>query len=150
MNIVQRGNPNIMSQIQKGAKAVSESKGLSKPLYDTTPPKKDTSVLPNNINEMFGGSVNSDMVSNSITITKPVNYKVSENKIDYESSMITRVLNTLDTLSDTKEYFNAIQDLMALYVSGKLDDRILSRISDEDMNEIKGILREFKYIIDSH
>ena len=38
---------------------------------------------------------------------------------------------------------------MALYVSGKLNDRILARISDEDLNEIKGILNEFKGIIDN-
>ena len=146
MQLIQRGNPNIMKSIQKGAKAISESNGLAKPMFSQTS-QKDTSPLPNNINEMFG-NVNSNLVSNDISVQKPVQ-KVSESNIDYESSMITRVLNTLDTLSDTKEYFNAIQDLMALYVSGKLNDRILARISDEDLNEIKGILNEFKDIIDN-
>ena len=146
MEIIQRGNPNIMQNIRKGAKAISESNGLAKPMF-AQPVKKDSSPLSNNISEMFGGT-NSNLVSNTVSVSQPVQ-RVSESKIDYESSMITRVLNTLDTLSDTKEYFNAIQDLMALYVSGKLNDRILARISDEDLNEIKGILNEFKDIIDN-
>ena len=147
MEIIQRGNPNIMKNIQKGAKAISESNGLAKPMF-SNPAEKDTSPLPNNINEMFSSTTNANLVSNDVSVKQQVQ-RVSESKIDYESSMITRVLNTLDTLSDTKEYFNAIQDLMALYVSGKLNDRILARFSDEDLNEIKGILNEFKGIIDN-
>ena len=159
MNIIQRGNPSIMSKIQKSAKAISESNGLATPMYQQNQNgiRRDTSPLPNNINEMFGAgnsAVDSNLVSGRVTIMDnagPVQQKSQRSSnIDYESSMITRVLNTLDTLSDTKEYFNAIQDLLALYVSGNLNDKILSRISSEDLSEIKSILREFKYIIDSY
>ena len=150
MNLIQRGNPNIMKNIQKGAKALSESNGLAQPMF-SQPARKDTTPLPSNISEMFGSGVraNANLVSNDVSVAKPVQ-QVRESKIDYESSMMQRVLNTIDTLSDTKEYFNAIQDLMALYVSGNLNDAVLSRISNEDMREIKAILREFKSIIDSY
>ena len=150
MNLIQRGNPNIMKNIQKGAKALSESNGLAQPMF-SQPAQKDTTPLPSNISEMFGSGVraNANFVSNDVSVAKPVQ-QIRESKIDYESSMMQRVLNTIDTLSDTKEYFNAIQDLMALYVSGNLNDAVLSRISNEDMREIKAILREFKSIIDSY
>jgi hypothetical protein len=154
MEIVQRGNPSIMSKIRESAKAVSESKGLDKPLYqNATQMSRSAQSLPSNISEMFGSSnsVDSNLSSRRVSIKDDVIKSTnSTKKIDYESSMITRVLTSLDTLSDTKEYFNAIQDLLALYVSGNLDDKVLSRISLEDLSEIKSILREFKYIIDSY
>lgn len=150
MNVIQRGNPSIMSKIRENAKAVSVASGYDKPLLVSgNTPVRDTTPIPGNITEMFNGT-NSNLVSNTVSPVKQPTFIGESNKVDLGKSMIERVYNNLDTLSDTKEYFNAIQDLLALYVSGNLNKDVLSRISDEDMREIKGVVREFKAIIDAY
>ena len=69
---------------------------------------------------------------------------------NFEHMLYDRLTESIESVGETKEYFNATSSLFTLYALGKLNENVMDSISREDIREIKGIIREFKSIIDSY
>lgn len=173
MNINQRGmgNTNILKQIQEASKQVSQQTGMDKAMQlFPEQPKVDESKLgaaasmgfnkvgiPDNTQQILQEMINSgassrptqsQVVESSVSST-PVQ-SVGSMKFDFTRSYMDRLIDNIELLSSTKEYFNALQSLLSLYALGYLDDNVLDKLSREDLKEIKGIVREFKSILDEY
>lgn len=131
MDIIQRGNPNILKSIQQKAKQVSESSGISQSMSVTNPIKPSYPEA---------GAYVSIQKKNQVPVTESFP----------EKRLVDRLMESVETLSSTKEYFNAVSSLFTLYAMGKLTEGVIDTISREDLREIKGIIREFKGTIDSY
>ena len=159
--IPMRGSPDLLKSIQKGAKSVSESRGISSPVEERIPEggaynsiRRTQEALSEKINSQVthtfgniapvGQNNTAGFVAYSDT-NRVVNKPVSDN---VGFNYLTRLYDSLYTLSDTKEYFNAVSSLFSLYAMGKLDDGVFSHMSRDDIREIKGIVREFKSMLD--
>lgn len=166
MNISQRGtgNTNILKEIREASKKVSEEIGLSESMrIFPEQPKIDESKLgaaasiqkmniPQEQQQMLQGMFGSlrEPVQESNVQSVPQVKGSGQVKFDFIKSASERLIDNIDMLGATKEYFNALQSLLSLYALGYLDDTVLDKISREDLKEIKGILREFKSIIDEY
>lgn len=135
---IQRGNTDIMKSIQKKAKQVSEARGFS-----STPSNVSTAYVEKVAYE--AGAFASMNRRNSVHNT-PVAHSISIP----EKMLVNRLLESVETLSSTKEYFNATSSLFTLYATGSLTDGIMESISKSDLKEIKGIVKEFKSMLDSY
>lgn len=141
MEIIQRGNPSLMKSIQMGAKKVSESKGISGNILAEKQP----------INPQIpeaGAFASMQRMKNANTVREN---SISKNEnISSEKRLYERLTESVETLPMTKEYFNATSSLFTLYTMGKLTEGLMDSLSREDLREIKGIIREFKSVIDSY
>ena len=150
MNIIQRGNPGILKKIQEEAKKVSVANGINKET-----PKQTV---------MEGGAYNSirkqfsSNFTNNVSVKEPVippqptpvntfNGKVSYN---FDKNYFGRLEDSIHTVGATKEYYNAVQALFSLYSVDKLSDNTLGSLNVEDLNEIKGIVRDFLNLLNSY
>lgn len=144
-----------MKAIQQEAKKISESNGIAQPMIQQPKVVEGGAAasisrmnLPNNVqtqmNEMFG-SVQQQSVTPSVSSVGSGNIK-----FDFTKSALERLIDSIELSTVTKEYVNTTQSLFSLYALGYLDESILDKLSREDIKEIKGILREFKSIIDSY
>lgn len=141
-----RGSLELLKAIQSGAKKVSVSNGISLP--ETKTPEVS----------LQGGAAYSlqklQQPSSQPLTTPSVNPIVEAplqgvKRFDFEKSLNSRVIESIETLSSSKEYFNALQSLITLYAIGSLTEGVMRKITNEDLNELKGILNEFKSILDS-
>lgn len=153
MKLVNRGNPSIMKDIANKAKAISESNGLSKIGGITPAPVQEggayasmmamrraqnnpqpTPILPN--------------VPGSGQTIPSVGVNLSEGVLG--KKLQERLLESVETLSTTKEYFNATSSLFTLYSMGMLTEGVMQTISEEDLKEIKALIKEFKLGLDKY
>lgn len=132
---MQRGGKDLLKSIQMKAKQVSESSGMSERMSLTSTPK--VSPMPDT------GAYASIKKMNSTSVT-PIQ------ESGYEKKLKDRLLESVETLGVTKEYFNATSSLFTLYTMGALTESVMDSLSMEDIREIKGIIREFKSVIDSY
>ena len=171
MNLSQRGtgNTNILKEIREASKKISVETGLAESMrIFPEQPKIDESKLgaaaslglnkkasipqeqQDMLQSMFGSSgsgVNES--SNERQVSGQVRSSGSI-KFDFTKSSIDRLVDNIEMLNTTKEYFNALQSMLSLYALGYLDNNVLDKLSREDLKELKGILREFKSIIDEY
>lgn len=157
--IIQRGNPSIMKAIQQEAKTISESNGIAQPVIKPQVVEGGAAAsikrmnMPSNIqnqmNEMFGSNaqVAPGMSVGNVSVATNTSGNL---KFDFTKSALERLLDSVELSTVTKEYVNTTQALFSLYALGYLDDTVLDKLSREDINEIKGIVREFKSILDSY
>lgn len=158
MNINQRGtgNKNILKEIQQASKMVSQRTGLAEAMrIFPDQPKVDESKLgaAASLGLNKRASVNESQQREIESMFSSAQSRGSGNgtiKFDLTKSAVNRILSDIDSLNVTKEYFNAIQSLLSLYALGSLDNTVLDRMNREDINEVRGILREFKSILDSY
>ena len=173
------GNANILRKIQQASKKVSQELGYDKSMQVfAEQPKINESKLgaaaslgmTNNISQVFDiQSRLQEMISsganqsmNRVPDSKQYNQFVQETaitptinnsgnvKFDLTRSVLDRLIDNIEMLSTTKEYFNAVQSMFSLYALGYLDDVVFDKLSREDLKEIKGIVREFKSILDEY
>lgn len=138
MNIVQRGNPNILKSIQESSKAVSERLGYSgmsvfsdvrqRPQYPTTSPP------PRNVTEHFMSEPMRTQNTPSHN-TRPFNF---------EKRALSQIYESIESLPTTREFFNAAQSLFTLYAMDSLTPEVLRQISPQDLHEIKSVVHEFE------
>lgn len=136
---IQRGNTDIMKSIQRKAKQVSEARGISS--AQTHNVAQNISL--DSVMHEAGAFASMNRRNN------PVHTPVSNAPI-HEKKLMDRLLESVETLESTKEYFNAVSSLFTLYAMGSLTEGVMGSISESDMREIKGIVREFKSMIDSY
>lgn len=150
--IASRGNPDLLKSIQRSAKAVSESRGIAKKEVPVPEGgafnslKRTQESVADKINNQINSFMGNMGVQSSSTVNNPSQIRVIKENQQFD--YINRLYESVYTLHDTKEYFNAISSLFSLYAMGKLDESVFSNMSREDMREIKGIVREFKSILD--
>lgn len=152
MALTQRGNPNLLKSIQQSAKKVSESNGISVVNNSNQVVERRTAnPVPLNEEEIMKQVGNymspTQQTYNTPTMRQPVRENVG---YDFQKALLDRLTESVQTVGDTKEYFNAVSSLFTLYAMGKLNEGVLNHISREDLREIRGIIREFKGIIDTH
>ena len=148
MVISQRGNPNLLKSIQQGAKKVSEANGISSSGNRSVQRENYTPVPLNE--EQISRQISSYMSPVPVTMNNAIQKPVRENGYDFQRILFDRLTESVQTVGETKEYFNAVNSLFTLYALGKLDEGVLNQINREDLREIRGIIREFKGIIDTH
>lgn len=147
MDVIQRGNPGIMRSIQQKAKQISESNGMASvgSIANAKPPE----MAPQ------GGAYATMMKAkeSSTPSSAPSRDRISVNERisspNPDRRLMDRLLESVETLSYSKEYFNATSSLLTLYAMGKLTEGVLNTLSREDLREIKGIIREFKETLDN-
>lgn len=166
MNISQRGsgNTNLLREIQQASKKVSQETGLAEAMkIYPDPVKVDESKLgaaaslglnkrariSEDAQKMLQGMFSSP-VSGSRIKESGITGDSGNIKFSFAKSSLNRLIDDIELLSNTKEYFNALQSLISLYAMGYLDSAVLDKIPREDLNEIRGILREFKAILDEY
>ena len=143
----QRGNPNLLKELQAGAQKVSEQKGIRQ-VEKKSPIQEGGAFnsIQRQLQEQMGKFAPTSSISVSIPSQRPV--QLSEGYLG--GKLLERLNESVETLGTTKEYFNATQSLFTLYTLGKLNEGLMNTISREDLREIKGIVREFKSVIDSY
>ena len=158
MNVSQRGsgNTNILKEIQKASKEVSQSLGFDKSMqiFKDNGNVSESAGAYNSIKKIqipgFEEKL-SMFKSTPLNESLPSNEKTSGRvKFDFTKSSINRIMESIESVSSTKEYVNTIQSLLSLYAMGYLDSTVLGKLPREDLNEIKGILKEFTSIIDGY
>lgn len=151
--IIQRGTPNLLKSIQQSAKKVSESKGISESMSLNGNVRPSTpeagayaSIQKMNIPET--GAFASMQRVNATPVPGPSN--VVPRRMNESKLLKDRLFESVETLGTTGEYFNAASSLLTLYALGELTEGVLNTMSREDLNEVRGIIREFKGILDSY
>lgn len=146
---MERGNPNLLKALREGAKKVSESNGISDMTItgkSQINPLKDSMTLQTN----EAGAYASIQRINQITVPKDSAKSISVNENVRYVPIEQRLFESVETLGDTKEYYNAVSSLFTLHTLGKLNEGLMDSISRDDLREIKSIIREFKDAIDSY
>ena len=156
MNYINRGGKSILSAIREGAKHVSEQNGIANMKL------VDDATVKNSIQEAFGHIPNSFDTSqvpftNSYTqvqstidpVIRNSTSNVSLNTNAFEDKLVNKLQKCVETLSDTGEYYNAVDALFTLYTMGALTDGVVDSITRRDLKEIKSIVSEFKDLVDS-
>ena len=146
MEIIQRGNPNILKSIQKSAKKVSESNGLSN---TSIVDPRSISPIPVSIPE-GGAFASMQKLKQTNEVQRSSNNRMNIFENVAEKRLKERLLESVETLGATKEYFNAASSLFTLYAMGELTEGVMSSLDKEDLCEIRGIIKEFKNAIDSY
>ena len=147
MNIIQRGNPGILKKIQEEAKKVSVANGINK---ETPKQPVIEGGAYNSIKRQFSSNF-----TNNVSVKEPVipPQPTPINKVvnyNFDKNYFGRLEDSIHTVGATKEYYNAIQALFSLYSVDKLSDNTLGSLSVEDLNEIKGIVRDFLNLLNSY
>ena len=149
MNIIQRGNPGILKKIQEEAKKVSVANGINK---ETPKQPVMEGGAYNSIKKQFSSNfTNNVSVKEPVIQPTPINPTV--NKVvnySFDKNYFGRLEDSIHTVSATKEYYNAVQALFSLYSIDKLSDATLGSLTVEDLNEIKGIVRDFLNLLNSY
>ena len=162
-----RGNTELLKNIQMGAKKVSERNGLaSLGVVKQTQPvqeggayasiqkmNKQVNTIPNSV--IDSALARSGFFKESAVPSTNHSESVSNNVIFsgsniLENRLLSRLCESVETLGVTKEYFNAVSSLFTLYTMDSLNESLMDSISREDLREIKGIIREFKSAIDAY
>ena len=154
MNVVNRGNTNLLKAIQQGAKQVSMKNGIAEQSL------VDDSLVKSRVEEAFGSIPNStethsmsnqSIFTNTMTRIDPRvsvnNPKISSN--DFKDTLVFKLQKSIETLAETGEYYNAVDSLFTLYTMGALTDGVVDSITRRDLKEIKAIVNEFKDTVDS-
>lgn len=165
MNYINRGGKSILSAIREGAKHVSEQNGIAnmKLVDDATvknsiqeafghiPNSSDTSQVPFTNSYTQVQSTIDPVIRNSTSSvgTKSTISNVSLNTNAFEDKLVNKLQKCVETLSDTGEYYNAVDALFTLYTMGALTDGVVDSITRRDLKEIKSIVSEFKDMVDS-
>lgn len=68
----------------------------------------------------------------------------NSSKTEIPMNLYKRCLNDIQALEYNAEYSSAIQALFTLYITNNLTEEVIFSISEEDMNEILSILRDFR------
>lgn len=145
MNIIQRGNPGILKKIQEEAKKVSVANGINK---ETPKQPVIEGGAYNSIKRQFSSNF-----TNNVSVKEPVIQPTPINKVvnyNFDKNYFGRLEDSIHTVGATKEYYNAIQALFSLYSVDKLSDNTLESLNVEDLNEIKGIVRDFLNLLNSY
>ena len=147
MNIIQRGNPGILKKIQEEAKKVSVANGINK---ETPKQPVIEGGAYNSIKRQFSSNF-----TNNVSVKEPVipPQPTPINKVvnyNFDKNYFGRLEDSIHTVGATKEYYNAIQALFSLYSVDKLSDNTLGSLNVEDLNEIKGIVRDFLNLLNSY
>lgn len=149
-DVILRGSKNIMKAIKEGAAEVSKANGINTMSIPTPTPQGGAAY---SLQRMQNPSTDMTPIKEMFANTMPqAPEKVdvySQRKFDFEKSMSSRLIESLETLSTSKEYFNALQSMITLYASGNLTEGVMKKITEDDLSEIKGILNEFKSVLDS-
>ena len=151
--IPMRGSPDLLKSIQRGAKSVSENRGISQKEVPVPEGgafnslKRTQESVANKISSQVNSFMgNMNVQGNSHTASSQSNTRIIQENVKFD--YMSKLYESIYTLQDTREYFNAISSMFSLYAMGKLDESVFSNLSREDMREIKGIVREFKSILD--
>lgn len=173
--IAQRGNPSLLKAIREGASKVSHMNGVSDGSLGTVHhedtsyiPRRESHAVPLNEDAIMGQIQNMSgqasqtrqigltpanqvplMTQPSVSTNRQQSYRVQESvPYNFQKKLLDRLTESVETVADTKEYFNATSSLFTLYAMGKLNESVLNKINEEDLREIRGIIREFKGILD--
>ena len=155
MKFVNRGGTSVLSAIREGAKHVSEQNGIATmKLVDDSAVKHSIEeafgVMPNSTNTMSSQTPFTNSVTPQSTINSRVEGKGSVNVSNaFEDKLVNKLQKCVETLSDTGEYYNAVDALFTLYTMGALTDGVVDSITRRDLKEIKSIVSEFKDLVDS-
>ncbi len=152
MNIIQRGNPGILKKIQEEAKKVSVANGINK---ETPKQPVIEGGAYNSIRKQFSSNfTNSVSVKDDVIYPKynpaPVSTFNSKVSYNFDKDYFGRLEDSIHTVGATKEYYNAVQALFSLYSVDKLSDNTLGSLNLEDLNEIRGIVRDFLNLLNSY
>lgn len=155
MKFVNRGGTSVLSAIREGAKHVSEQNGIATmKLVDDSAVKHSIEeafgVMPNSTNTMSSQTPFTNSVTPQSTINPRVEGKSGVNVSNaFEDKLVNKLQKCIETLSDTGEYYNAVDALFTLHTMGALTDGVVDSITRRDLKEIKSIVKEFKDIVDS-
>ena len=146
--IANRGNPLLLKSLQASAKQVSKQNGISN-LNVIGESKIQVKPINNaQLDYNSTGAYASMMKKNNTVSSESIIKETSS--YNFEHMLYDRLTESIESVGETKEYFNATSSLFTLYALGKLNENVMDSISREDIREIKGIIREFKSIIDSY
>lgn len=142
--IAERGTPGLLKALREGAKEVTDHNNLGVNRNVNIP---ETSTQGGAFYSMRGSYTGDRTVKESQTS----GYKtpIKENK-SFNVSLLSRLYESVQTVHETKEYYNAVSSLLTLYAIGKLDESAFDNMTREDIREIKGIIRDFKSTIDMY
>lgn len=147
MNIVQRGNPGILKKIQEEAKKVSISNGINK---ESPKPVIREGGAYNSIRSQYQPNFTNNYTVLSNDTVKKDEKPVSSVEYTFNIDYFKSIEDSIHTLNFTKEYYNAVHALFTLYSVDKLSDNVLRSLRDEDLNEIKSIVKEFMNLLNSY
>ena len=147
MNIVQRGNPSILKKIQEEAKKVSISNGINR---ESPKPVIREGGAYNSIRSQYQPNFTNNYTVLSNDTVKKDEKPVSNVEYTFNIDYFKSIEDSIHTLNFTKEYYNAIQALFTLYSVDKLSDNVLRSLREEDLNEIKSIVKEFMNLLNSY
>ena len=146
--IANRGNPLLLKSLQASAKQVSKQNGISN-LNVIGESKIQVKPINNAQLDYNSTGAYASMMKKSNTVSSESIIKETSS-YNFEHMLYDRLTESIESVGETKEYFNATSSLFTLYALGKLNENVMDSISREDIREIKGIIREFKSIIDSY
>ena len=146
--IANRGNPSLLKSLQASAKQVSKQNGISN-LNVIGESKIQVKPINNTQLDYNSTGAYASMMKKNNTVSSESIIKETSS-YNFEHMLYDRLTESIESVGETKEYFNATSSLFTLYALGKLNENVMDSISREDMREIKGIIREFKSIIDSY
>lgn len=143
----QRGNPVLLKRLQERAKQVSQSNGISDFSIQGNSQINTKPIIDNYSN--MGGAYNSLMNRNkqSVVENRSINNS-SSGAFDFEKRYYSRLMESVQMVKDTKEYFSATSALFDLYAMDKLTEGVVNTLSIEDLREIKSIVRDFKSVLE--
>ena len=146
--IANRGNPLLLKSLQASAKQVSKQNGISN-LNVIGESKIQVKPINNTQLDYNSTGAYASMMKKNNTVSSESIIKETSS-YNFEHMLYDRLTESIESVGETKEYFNATSSLFTLYALGKLNENVMDSISREDIREIKGIIREFKSIIDSY
>jgi len=115
MKFVNRGGTSVLSAIREGAKHVSEQNGIATmKLVDDSAVKHSIEeafgVMPNSTNTMSSQTPFTNSVTPQSTINPRVEGKSGVNvSTAFEDKLVNKLQKCIETLADTGEYYNAVQ-----------------------------------------
>ena len=146
--IANRGNPLLLKSLQASAKQVSKQNGISN-LNVIGESKIQVKPINNTQLDYNSTGAYASMMKKNNTVSSESIIKETSS-YNFEHMLYDRLTESIESVGETKEYFNATSSLFTLYALGKLNENVMDSISREDIREIKGIIREFKSIIHSY
>lgn len=146
----------LKMQREKEQKSMADT--MNVPVNKPIPPytvneKKEierNSVVNSRVNENSDNNITSGISSSNNIGINTVQAHDSIDELFYKKTLYVIMLETIKTLKDTKEYYNATNALFTLFMLGKLNEGLMQSIDTDDLEEIRGIVKEFKFILDSY
>lgn len=163
MVVRQRCNPAELKKIAEEAKQVSIKKGIATEKQEPRTVQEGGAFasmknrmnmmnaagsrieIPDSIRQVF--SPQASAVPQTTQVQTSVTEQASTNI--RPGMLYSRIYESVETVGQTKEYFNATSSLLTLYALGQLNESVLRTLSKEDLQEIKGIVREFQGILET-